>query len=235
MSNSNFLYFMSSAIVLSLGFSVPAEAQQRVKNTQYEPQIAPQPVATHAGEITDHSCNNCNTHHACQRCGCGRKVCNKHAYECDDNVYHLSSLPVGTSLNAILSLQKAHGRAALMVLYHYDFLRNGDLNIYGMRRLERIARHLPSNPFPIIIQRDHFNQSLNESRRRAVLQELSMQKFPVPAERVVIERPPARSGNGIDAEVMYQKMLSLSAGGGAGGTAAGGGTGAGISTGSGGR
>ena len=237
MSNSKYLYLMSAAIGLILSVTAPAEAQQRVKHIQYEPNIPPQTVFTESGEFTSHrdnSCNNCNTRHSYQRSRCDRKVCSTHAHECSENACEVSPVPHGTLFNAILDLQKARGRAALMVLYHYDFQRNGDLNIYGKRRLERIARHLPSNPFPIIIQRDHSNQSVNESRRRAVLQELSMQKFPVPAERVVIGRPPARSGHGVDAEVMYQKMLSLDAGG-SGGGATSGGAGAGVTGGGGGR
>ena len=123
--------------------------------------------------------------------------------------YRHCDIPFGTSFKAIFQVQRNRGRAAVTVLYHFDFNDDDTLNRGGARRLARIADSLPSHPYPIIIESVASGAAHNAARKKAVLKSLEGQSFPVPDERVVTGRPPARGLHGLDAELIHEKMLIL--------------------------
>jgi hypothetical protein len=123
--------------------------------------------------------------------------------------YRQYDVPFGSSANAILQTQKDLGRAAITVLYHFDFNADGTLNRGGDRRLAHIADSLQSHPYPIIIQPVANDAASNAARKRAVVKGLKKQSFPVPDERVVIGQPPARGLHGIHAILIHDKLLKL--------------------------
>ena len=125
--------------------------------------------------------------------------------------YRHCDIPFGASLNAILQVQRNHGTAASTVLYHFDFNADDTLSGGGTRRLARIAGSLQYHPYPIIIQSVANGAAHNAARKKAVLQALKAHSFPVPDERVVTGRPPARGLHGLDAELVHEKMLTLEA------------------------
>ena len=147
------------------------------------------------------------------RCRCGHRGRVKLPYRhCD--------IRFGSSVNAILQVQRNRGTAASTVLYHFDFNADATLNRGGTRRLARIADSLQYHPYPIIIQSVASGAAHNAARKKAVLKALEKHSFPVPDQRVVIGQPPARGLHGLDAEIVHEQMLTLEAasGGGGGGT-----------------
>lgn len=161
--------------------------------------------------------------------------------------------PHGSSLEAHLETQRSNGEAGRMVLYDYDFVpESGKLKLRGKQRLKKIARMLPENFFPVVIEpapgRERADlddaqlqvwlaqlDELDQARRETVLKELAKMPFPVPEERVVVPAPemwrfdPAIP-NGLHADEvgpLYHDMLRLqpSAPSGGGGGGRGGGSG----------
>src|SRR5262249_56057796 len=99
--------------------------------------------------------------------------------------------PLGQSVYDNYQVQVANGDAARMVLYDYDFVGCGaHLNLKGKDRLGQIAAMLPSNFFPIVIERTPANPALAEARRLEVLSLLAQGPFPIPPERLGIPPPP---------------------------------------------
>lgn len=116
--------------------------------------------------------------------------------------------PLGRAVYAHANTQVTNGNAARMVFYDYDFVSDGDqLNLRGQDKLTAIAARLPTNFFPIIIERTPQNPGLDQARRLAILNQLSSGSFPVPAERVVIGRPIANGMRGIDGLLVEQNRL----------------------------
>lgn len=129
-----------------------------------------------------------------------------------------------------MKVQISNGEAARMVLYRFDFYPGeGRLNPRGRRQLDKMAGLLASTTHPLIIQASDGFPALDKQRREHVAAYLENTRFPVPKERIVVGRAPSRGLNGVDAEIVYRKLLNLSAqSGGYGGSA-----GAGASGGSG--
>lgn len=116
--------------------------------------------------------------------------------------------PLGASLYAHDKTQIANGEAARMVLYRYDFEEGRDqLNRRGMDQLAKIAALLPGNFFPVVIEPTASQPELDESRRQAVLHELNLGRFPVPAERVTVGRPIAAGLSGQEAMIVHGTLL----------------------------
>jgi hypothetical protein len=102
----------------------------------------------------------------------------------------------------------ANGDAARMVLYHYDFVDgSAQLNLRGKDQLLKLCALLPTNFYPVVIQRIPCNPALAEARRLAVLTELAQGPFPVPPERVVIGPSLAVGGSGREGVIIYQNLL----------------------------
>jgi hypothetical protein len=145
---------------------------------------------------------------------------------------------LGAFANANANTQAANGEAALMCLYHYDFIEGSDhLNPRGRERLAKITGMLPINFAPVVIERTIDAPQLDERRRMHVWAELANGRFPVPSERVVVGLPTANGLQGMEAIVIYRNQLTntLNLGitlGGAGGGGQGFGSGSGSGSGS---
>ena len=129
--------------------------------------------------------------------------------------------------------QVANADAAQMVLHDYDFVPGTDqLNFRGSDRLSRVARQMPLNFFPLVIERTPHTPGLDQLRRRAVLARLATGPFPVPDHRVVIGPAIARDLAGMETEMTHQNLMiqtmSNGALGGVGGGAIGGTAGQGF-------
>jgi hypothetical protein len=112
----------------------------------------------------------------------------------------------------------ANGNAARMVFYNYDFLEGSNkLNIRGHDKLVKISRMLPTNFFPIVVERTPSNPELAEQRRAGLLAELVNSRFPVPPERVVIGPPIAAGLAGFEGVFVYGNQLRALASEGASG------------------
>jgi hypothetical protein len=117
--------------------------------------------------------------------------------------------PFGQSVNAHIRNQVVNGEAARMVLYHYDFVDGAPLlNLHGLDQLARIAGLLGHNGFPIIIERTPCNPALAEARKLAVLAELGRGQCALPPERIIIGPPISNGLRGVEAEVIYQNLIS---------------------------
>jgi hypothetical protein len=125
----------------------------------------------------------------------------------------------GTSYHAMMQMQIARGEAALMVLYPYDFVAGeAALTHRGKLQLLKISALTNRNDFPIIIQGSPGLPALDEARRSIVIAEMNLLPYPVPADRVIVGRPLTRGLDGIDAELIHQNLLGLTAAGQAIGT-----------------
>jgi hypothetical protein len=121
----------------------------------------------------------------------------------------------------------ANGLASQMILYHFDFVDDGngstsELSDFGRQRLWTMAKMLKSNCFPIVIQRTPDNLELDANRRAYVLSLLASWSFPVPDERVVVGTPKHRGVSGEEAYLIHQNLLDQTQCG--GGTQAGAGS-----------
>ena len=118
--------------------------------------------------------------------------------------------PLGYHVYASGRTMVANGEAARMVLFEYDFEENSErLSPRGMLQLSRISYMLPRNFFPLVIQASpHGNANLDAARRQAVLDALAQGNFPVPEERVVVNRPPTYGIDGVDANIFYTDLLN---------------------------
>jgi hypothetical protein len=135
-----------------------------------------------------------------------------------------NELPLGKRVFEHATTQIANATAARMVLYDYDFLEGSSrLNLSGQDKLDEIAAKLPTNFFPIIIERTPKTPGLAQARQAAVLAALASGPFPVPRERVVVGRPIANGLSGQEAILVNFNQLGLTAaGGGFGGAPVGG-------------
>lgn len=125
----------------------------------------------------------------------------------------------------------ANGEAARMVLYQYDFVEGSDrLKPRGKYQLTKITALLPLNFNPLIIEATPEAPALDEARRAAVVRELAVGPFPVPAERIVIGRPLSIPLQGAEAERIYRNQLLNTESGGLRATAGGSATGPALGT-----
>jgi hypothetical protein len=109
----------------------------------------------------------------------------------------------------------ANGLAARLILNHYDFVGDtAELNQRGQDKLAAIAAQLPSTFAPVIVERTPWAPNVAEIRRRAIVAKLAQGTFPVPAERVLVERPIARGLTGVESILAETTRLSSFANGG---------------------
>lgn len=124
--------------------------------------------------------------------------------------------PLGRSVYAHAGTQVNNGAAARMFFYDYDFVDGtAELNLRGCDKLAVIGAQLPTNFFPVVIERTPKAPGLDQTRRLAILARLAGGPFPVPAERVLIGPPMATGRMGIEAIVVEQNRLGTVATGGA--------------------
>ncbi len=128
---------------------------------------------------------------------------------------------LGSVVQRFQMLQIAHGQAARMALYQYDFLANSDqLNASGHRQLSWIAHRAIYNDFPIYIEPVRDCPGLTALRHQAVWHHLSLAHGEFPVERIVIGSPRSRGLDAMDSisiDRNRQEMTNsrgISAGGG---------------------
>jgi hypothetical protein len=139
--------------------------------------------------------------------------------------------PLGESAYAHARTQVANGQAARMVFYHYDFVDGTpQLNTRGRDKLAAVAATLPTNFFPIVVERTPREPGLDDSRKSVLLAELGRGAFPVPAERILIGPSIAHGMTGFEAyNAIYPgQIANLSSGGAIGGAGATGFVGGGL-------
>lgn len=153
------------------------------------------------------------------RCGCHAcPDCGAHGHASDD-------MPLGYFLNEHFATQISNGEAARMVLYRYDFIDGtARLKLKGKRRLAEIAKMIPTNFHPVVIQQTVVRPSgdsetdqkrqlaadaLDRMRRDAVLEALREMTIPVPEERVRVGYPivPGLRGDEEQAQRVYGNLL----------------------------
>jgi len=139
--------------------------------------------------------------------------------------------PLGEAAYAHARTQAANGQAARMVFYHYDFVDGTpQLNTRGRDKLAAVAATLPTNFFPIVVERTPKEPGLDQSRKSVLLAELGRGSFPVPAERVLVGPNIAYGMTGFEAlNAIYPGQISnLASGGAIGGSGATGFVGGGL-------
>jgi hypothetical protein len=116
---------------------------------------------------------------------------------------------LGASIQAHFDAQIANGRAALLVLYRYDFQDGADaLNVRGERQLGKLAAMLADGACPLIIEPQPGHPEISEARRLYVLARLStLAGVPISEDRVVVAEPPASGFSGVEALLIDQTML----------------------------
>ncbi|MDA1017332.1 MAG: hypothetical protein O3A00_23105 [Planctomycetota bacterium] len=131
-----------------------------------------------------------------KRCDC--PVCQ--AARCE-----VTAQPVGFSVHQFQQAQIGRGRQAQMVFQLYDFEPDSArLNIGGERRALRIAQLLPTNIYPVVIATSQ-DSTLDERRRKAVTAALQSVDFPLPEQRIVVQRPTFRGLDGVDLQILEQR------------------------------
>lgn len=183
--------------------------------------LAPQPAVEASG------CDGCGRCHGCARggaCGdrgrcapCGR--CDGHCHDRLRRLYDRITdphdgcycpTPYGATVNAILDVQKSKGKAAQMVLYHYDFEPDGaNLTCRGTIQVHKLGQMMMEHPHPLVIEPADCNAELDAARRSAVLAALHQLNIPVAEERVVVAAPPSAGLRGDQAHEVHQQSLQL--------------------------
>jgi hypothetical protein len=124
--------------------------------------------------------------------------------------------PLGESLYAHARTQVANGQAARMVFSHFDFVDGSPrLNARGRDKLAAVAVTLPTNFFPIVVERTPKEPGLDRARKSELLAELSQGSFPVPNERVLIGPRIAYGMTGFESILLYGRQVQNLASGGA--------------------
>jgi len=117
--------------------------------------------------------------------------------------------PLGAALYDHGRAMAAHGAAARLVLFHYDFVEGtSQLNPRGRDQLVKIAAELAVSPYPLIIERTPEDPALAVARRSAVLAELDGGPMPVPSGRVLVGLPAANGLSGADAQIIAANALN---------------------------
>lgn len=186
---------------------VPATALIRGQNPEALPpaSLGPLPEVTAAPAPVaagDYACRGTEKLSAWQRCKKNWQACWLGFPE------EWRAPPLGASVYLNGKTMVANGEAARMVLYHYDFEDGGvRLNQRGRDQLAKIAGMLPTNFFPVVIERTPELPGLARARRMSVLQELAQGSFPVPPERVVVGEPAVPGLRGVEAMVIFGNLM----------------------------
>jgi hypothetical protein len=111
-----------------------------------------------------------------------------------------------------------------MVFYEYDFEKDSvRLNLKGQDKFKVVAAQLPTNFFPIIIERTPRTPGLDLARQAAFVEELGRGPFPVPPQRILVGPPIATGLSGQEALIVHGNQVGQAeSGGGFGGSPVGG-------------
>jgi hypothetical protein len=168
---------------------------------------------------------DCGSRHGMSRWWWHKTRCKRKLQECAVGYpEEFNEWPLGQALYAHGRTQVANGLAARMVFYDYDFQAGTNkLNLSGQDKLKNVMTQLPTNFFPVIVERTPYAPELGESRQSMILAELARGPFPVPPERVVVGRPIANGLSGVESPYIFSNLLGQTAArGGFGGAPVGG-------------
>jgi hypothetical protein len=117
--------------------------------------------------------------------------------------------PLGETIGAHFRAQVGNGSAARMTLYDYDFASgSAQLSYRGRDRLRVALGLMAQSPYPLVIEGLPLAPDLAAARRAAVLAELAAAGVVVPPERVLVGPPLAVPLRGVEAELIYQTLLT---------------------------
>lgn len=167
----------------------------------------------------------------CCHSECGEKGCQTHCGwlsclnpknkldKCVDNCADIPCgaipVPPGTYTNAYLNKHADKAEVDDFVLYYNDW-KDGtaELGPFGRPHMAQIIARLPTVPYPVIVQPEEDTvtppeklKRLTELRRAAVVEMLAQAKIPDAADRVVIGHPTAEGLFGVEADVIYPRMI----------------------------
>ncbi|HMP03285.1 MAG TPA: hypothetical protein PKD86_08545 [Gemmatales bacterium] len=115
--------------------------------------------------------------------------------------------PAGTHVRRLETMQIDKAEADDFVVYRHEWYMGGqELGPYGKYHLQLIARRLPLVPFPVLIEAAD-DMTLNENRRKLVVQMLQSQGITDAEQRVVLGYPEAEGLYGEEAEQAFQQMM----------------------------
>jgi hypothetical protein len=114
----------------------------------------------------------------------------------------------GASVNQAADIQAQNAAADDFVIYMSEWLNDSPvLGPFGKRHLERIAKCLPGEPHPVIIEPTG-NADVDRARREAIVTVLVMRNIPDADRRVVIDYPKAEGLFGDEAEKAYEGLIN---------------------------
>lgn len=114
-------------------------------------------------------------------------------------------IPLGLQLNETMSTQVRKYENTRQILYHYDFIDGTtELNYAGRQKLARISEQAFSNFAPIIVESTPRQPGLDLSRRLQLVQTITNQGLPIPAERIIVSDSTSSSLRGPDAVILNQ-------------------------------
>jgi hypothetical protein len=176
----------------------------------FGPPVDPTPTAPATGGCT------CGNRRGLSRWRWHRAQCKRHMQEHFlGYAEEFNEWPLGESVYAHARTQVANGQAARMVFHYYDFVDgSSQLNTRGRDKLATVAATLPTNFFPIVVERTPREPGLDQSRKSVLLAELARGSFPVPAERVLIGPSIANGMTGFESLLIYGNQVQNLASGG---------------------
>ncbi len=132
-------------------------------------------------------------------------------------------IPFGSLTNGLIQQPVVRGHQSRMAIYHYDFIKGTEqLNSAGRRRVSRLAGMVQSGWGPLIIE-ESTDQELDQQRRAAVLQELSLVCPVASVDSVVVGFPIGAGLNGVEGRAIYHSLMNQTGSRGVGAVSRGGG------------
>lgn len=133
--------------------------------------------------------------------------------------------PVGYSLNAAMSMQKAEGQRQSLFLYQYDFagLQTGhpeQLNVAGEVRLRKLVERCLTSGLPLTVEWSAQDPELSEQRRQFVVKYCADQGLGLD-DRWVRTGPNEHLLRAPEATLIYENLLKQTSSGGSSGGAQG--------------
>ena len=118
-------------------------------------------------------------------------------------------MPLGLQLNETMSTQVRNYENTRQIFYHYDFIDNSaELNHAGKAKLARISQNAFANFAPIVVESTPRQPGVDHARRLQLVQVISNNGIPIPAERIIVAGAVNRGITGPDAIILYNRSLS---------------------------
>lgn len=152
-------------------------------------------------------CQYCEPEPCCRPSWWARHKAKKQA-QCLGYPEEFDELPFGVLTNGLLEQPVVRGHQSRMAIYHYDFIKGTEqLNSAGRRRVSRLAGMVQSGWGPLIIE-ESTDRELDQQRRAAVLQELSLVCPVASVDSVVVGFPMGAGLNGVEGRAIYNNLMN---------------------------